>query len=159
MYLYCSMAYAFQGTLSEPTIRSEPGSAIWYYGKDGRWAGKWWWKDRYNRSDDGVSLQEEKPEPGSLYHWYRKLLALWHARPEIRDGSQRILCDDDAAVLCILRRQGDARTLLLVNLGKTAAAPRLDPKLVAEAGWTDLLDSGAPGQVDAVLQPLQVRII
>ncbi|TAM22452.1 MAG: alpha-amylase, partial [Rhodanobacter sp.] len=42
-----------------------PGSAIWYEGS------KPWWPDRYNRSNDGVSLQEEKARPDSLYHWYR----------------------------------------------------------------------------------------
>ncbi len=96
-----------------------PGSAIWYRGD------QWFWKDRFNRSHDGVSLQEERAKPDSLYHWYKKLLALRHARPEISAGSQRILCDDDSAVLCILREDGAQRTLLLVNLGKTAARPKL----------------------------------
>lgn len=132
-----------------------PGSAIWY---DGKWDDKWWWKDRYNRSDDGVSLQEEQPRSNSLYHWYKELLALRHARPELREGSQKILCDDDSAVLCILRTQGDRRTLLLVNLGKTAAKPRLDAMLTTGT-WTDLLDDGKSGSIDAVLQPMQVRIM
>lgn len=52
-----------------------PGSAVWYR-RDRRA-----WSVRYNRSADGVSLQEEKADPNSLYHWYRKLLALRHARP------------------------------------------------------------------------------
>ncbi|MEW9572725.1 alpha-amylase family glycosyl hydrolase [Rhodanobacter sp. Si-c] len=129
------------------------GSAIWYRGD------QWFWKDRYNRSHDGVSLQEEEARPDSLYHWYRKLLALRHARPEIEGGSQRILCDDDSAVLCILREQGDRRTLLLVNLGRTDAKPRLDPKLVSGAAWADLLDNDAPTVPDAVLHPMQVRIV
>ncbi|MGH8155683.1 MAG: alpha-amylase family glycosyl hydrolase [Rhodanobacteraceae bacterium] len=137
-----------------------PGSAIWYKGKDDEWADKWWWKDRYNRSCDGVSLQEEKPEPDSLYHWYRKLLALWHGRPEIRDGSQRILCDDNTAVLCVLRTQGNVRTLLLVNLGTTDAKPKLAPQLVEGTRWVDLLDSGKPAPpATVVLHPLQVRIV
>ncbi|MEW9624407.1 alpha-amylase family glycosyl hydrolase [Rhodanobacter geophilus] len=130
-----------------------PGSAIWYKG------GQWFWKDRYNRSNDGVSLQEEETRPDSLYHWYRRLLALRHARPELRQGSQRILCDDDSAVLCILREDGRRRTLLLVNLGKTEARPRLDPALAAGPAWVDLLDGGKPAPVDAVLRPMQVRIM
>ena len=130
-----------------------PGSAIWYRGN------QWFWKDRYNRSHDGVSLQEEQGKPDSLYHWYRKLLALRHARPEISNGSQRILCDDDGAVLCILREDGDRRTLLLVNLGKTAARPNLGAALAGAAHWVDLLDDGQPGAAGAVLQPMQVRIV
>ncbi len=136
-----------------------PGSAIWYFGKNGRWADKWWWRNRYNRSDDGVSLEEEMARPDSLYHWYRKLLALRHARAEIGGGSQRILCDDDTAVLCILRQKGGQRTLLMVNLGKADARPQLDAGLVEGTTWTDLLDSGKPGTIDAMLRPMQVRIM
>ena len=136
-----------------------PGSAIWYLGQHDQWADQWWWRDRYNRSDDGVSVQEEEQRPDSLYHWYRKLLALRHARPEIDGGSQRVLCDDDSTVLCILRERGDRRTLLLVNLGKADARPRLDPRFVAGTAWVDLLDGGATASPDAVLHPMQVRIV
>lgn len=130
-----------------------PGSAIWYQGK------QWFWKDRFNRSHDGVSLQEERARPDSLYHWYRRLLALRHARPEIDGGGQRILCADDSAVLCLLREDGARRTLLLVNLGKADAQPRLDPKLVAGNAWVDLLDNDAPVSPEATLHPMQVRIV
>jgi glycosidase len=130
-----------------------PGSAIWYRGD------QWFWKDRFNRSHDGVSLQEERAKPDSLYHWYKKLLALRHARPEISAGSQRILCDDDSAVLCILREEGGQRTLLLVNLGKTAARPNLGAPLAGDTHWVDLLDDGKPGAAGAALQPLQVRVL
>lgn len=136
-----------------------PGSAVWYQGRDDRWVGKWWWKDRYNRSDDGVSLQEEQAKPDSLYHWYKQLLALRHARPELRGGSQQVLCDDATTVLCILRAQGTRRTLLLVNLGKTAARAHIDSAVVAATHWVDLLDGGKPTSPDVLLQPMQVRIM
>jgi glycosidase len=129
------------------------GAATWYRGE------QWFWQDRFNRSHDGVSLQEEQTDPGSLYHWYATLLALRHARPEISGGSQHILCDDDSAVLCILREAGERRTLLLVNLGQTATCPSLDAKFVAGTHWVDLLDDNKPGVVDAMLQPMQVRIL
>ena len=130
-----------------------PGSAIWYRGN------QWFWKDRFNRSHDGVSLQEEQARPDSLYHWYRTLLALRHARPEIDHGAQRILCDDDGTVLCILREQGGRRTLLLVNLGRSNARPQLDPEFLGGVTWTNLLDASAPVSPDAVLTPMQVRIV
>lgn len=129
-----------------------PGSATWYRGPQR------WWTERYNRSNDGVSLQEEQARPDSLYHWYRTLLALRRARPELREGSQRILCDDGSAVLCILREDGSRRTLLLANLGNTDARPALDPALLG-AGWTDLLGGGAAQPLDASLHPMQVRIL
>lgn len=136
-----------------------PGSAIWYEGKSGKWDEKWWWKHRFNRSHIGVSLEEEQAKPDSLYHWYKKLLALRHARPELRGSDQKILCDDDSAVLCILRGQGNQRTLLLVNLGKAEARPRLDSRLVTDTKWVDLLDSDKPASIDSVLRPMQVRVL
>lgn len=136
-----------------------PGSAIWYEGKNGKWDDKWWWKDRFNRSHDGVSLEEQQAKPDSLYRWYKKLLALRHGRPELHGDAQKILCDDDSAVLCILRGQGNQRTLLLVNLGSADAKPRLDSKLVAETKWVDLLDGDTPTSIDAALRPMQVRIL
>ncbi|MGN6739467.1 alpha-amylase family glycosyl hydrolase [Dyella sp.] len=130
-----------------------PGSATWYRGDH------WFWKDRFNRSHDGVSLQEEQDRPDSLYQWYRTVLALRHARPEIDHGAQRILCDDDGTVLCILREQGRRRTLLLVNLGTRDARPSLDPVLIRGTAWIDLIDASAPAPLDAVLKPMQVRIV
>jgi len=130
-----------------------PGSAIWYRGS------KPWWPDRYNRSGDGVSLQEEDARPDSLYRWYRRLIALRRTRPELQHGSQRILCDDSSEVLCVLREQGERRILLLVNLGKTDARPDLDPQWVHRTAWTDLLDDHAPVSPLDLLHPLQVRIL
>ncbi|MBE1160785.1 alpha-amylase family glycosyl hydrolase [Dyella acidiphila] len=130
-----------------------PGSAVWYQGEQA------WWTDRYNRSNDGVSLEEEQAAPSSLYQWYRQLLALRQGRPEWREGGQRILCDDDSAVLCILREAGNRRTLLMVNLGHTDAIPRLDPGLIGGNAWTDLLGGGDAGSIDAILRPMQVRLV
>ena len=130
-----------------------PGSAIWYQGDQP------WWTDRYNRSNDGVSLEEEQAKPNSLYQWYRQLLALRQARPELREGTQRVLCDDDSAMLCILREQGDRRTLLMVNLGDSDAIPRLDQALIGGTTWTDLLGGGDAGSIDAILHPMQVRLV
>ena len=48
--------------------------------------------------------------------------------------------------------QAGATGVLLVNLGKTDARPRLDPGFVAGTAWTNLLDDGAPAAPDAVLR-------
>lgn len=130
-----------------------PGSATWYRDADAPW-----WNERYNRSQDGVSVEEEGVDPHSLLAWYRDLLALRAARPELRRGSQRLPCDDDAPVLCVLREDDGARTLLLVNLGGVAAGPALEPGLAA-AGWTDLLEGGDVDAAGLVLPPMEVRVL
>ncbi len=134
-----------------------PGSATWYHGDQP------WWTQRYNRSDDGVSVEEEDAKPDSLLNWYRHLLALRKARPELRHGAQRILCDDAGAVLCVERESDGRRTLLLANLGDAPAKPALGDA-VANAAWTDLTQAGEPqpAAVDPaglVLAPMEVRIL
>lgn len=129
-----------------------PGSAIWYAD-----AGKWWWDERTNRSHDGVSLEEQKDDPQSLYNWYRELLALRQARPELRHGDQRILCDNDSAVVCVLRERDGARSLLLANLSDAPATVALGDAVGNT--WTDLLGDGAPQPEGMVLEPMQVRIL
>ena len=74
-------------------------------------------------------------------------------------GAQRILCDDASSVLCILREDGSRRTLLMVNLGDTAARPVLDGSAIDTASWGDLLNGGAAQPLDRVLQPMEVRAI
>lgn len=133
-----------------------PGSAIWYRGTER------WWTQRYNRSGDGVSVEEQDGDADSLLNWYRRLLALRERRPELRRGSQRLPCPDEGPVLCLLRETDGRRTLLLVNLGKTEAAPALDAA-VGGGAWTDLMaDDGASGKVDSnalSLPPMAVRIL
>ncbi|MFT3762983.1 MAG: alpha-amylase family glycosyl hydrolase [Pseudoxanthomonas sp.] len=132
-----------------------PGSAIWYAG-----AGRWWWDERSNRSHDGVSLEEEADDPGSLYRWYRRLLALRQSRAELRHGDQRILCDDDGDVVCLLREADGARTLLLANLGTTPAA--LPDAAAAVAGGLEELAASVSARADGgeqMLAPMEVRIL
>lgn len=129
-----------------------PGSAIWYRGD------KPWWHERCNRSHDGVSVEEQHGKPDSLLAWYRKLLALRQARQELRRGDQRLPCDDDSTVLCVLREDGARRTLLLVNLGADAASPALE-KALTVAAWTDLVDGGKVDAATLKLPPMSVRVL
>ena len=130
-----------------------PGSAIWYLGD------KPWWTNRYNRSGDGVSVEEQDDDPDSLLNWYRHLLALRRQRAELRHGAQRLPCPDDGPVLCVLREADGQRTLLLANLGDAPASPKLDAA-VAKQRWIDLLagDHDAPGNAGAGVDPASLSL-
>ena len=130
-----------------------PGSAIWYRG------GERWWSERYNRSHDGVSLEEEEGRPDSIYNWYRKLLALRQQRAELRMGDQKILCPT-GNVLCILRSDGLHRTLLMVNLGESDARAGLgENALELPLDMIDLLEDKPAAPLNAPLKPMQVRLL
>ena len=108
-------------------------------------------------------MQEQDHQPDSLLNWYRTLLALRQARPELRHGDQRILCDDDSAVLCILREADGRQTLLIANLGSTSAKPALGEQ-IGRRKWIDLInrDKTDNKQIDPAslsLAPMSIRIL
>ena len=133
-----------------------PGSATWYRG-DGSAR---WWTQRYSRSGDGVSVEEQDGDAGSLLNWYRRLLALRQQRPELRHGGQSLPCADAGPVLCLLREADGERTLLLVNLGKQDARAAFTGAGIG-GGWRDLLDGDAKAIDPAALSlpPLGVRVL
>jgi len=126
-----------------------PGSATWYRNLERVWA------PRTNRSHDGVSVEEQERVPGSLLNWYRQLIALRRARPELTSGAQTFTCAAQSPVLCVLRSDGARRTLLLVNLSATPAAPALD----ANVNATGLALLAGDGNVRSELAAFGVRIV
>jgi glycosidase len=99
---------------------SAPGSAIWYQGEAP------WWTGRFNRTADGVSVEEEEASPGSLLTYYRWLTSLRGRRPELSAGRYEPGCQDSGPVFCFTRRLGARWTFVAVNLSgqlATVAAP------------------------------------
>jgi alpha-amylase len=134
-----------------------PGSAIWYRGPHP------WWTDRFNRSNDGVSVEEEAKNPDSLLNFYRRLLRIRAARPEIQTGRQLVLDPASARVVCFLRAQGAARTLVALNLAATPAKVIFRPDEAAAAGlngrWVDLLHDRRPVDPQKLeLAPFEVLV-
>jgi alpha-amylase len=61
------------------------GMALWYKG-----TGPWW--DSTNlKPFDGVSLEEERNDPRSLWNWYRQLLTVRHRYPVLQTGNYVVL--------------------------------------------------------------------
>ena len=125
------------------------GSAIWYRALDRVWT------RRANRAFDGVSVEEQDQAAGSLLNWYRELIALRRTRPELATGDQTFPCADASPVLCVLRRLGTRRTLVMVNLSNAPAPPALDAT-VPHGGWRLLAGEGTR---DAPLAPYATRML
>lgn len=153
---------AFKWTRSE----EDPGSAIWYKGTGP------WWTNRYNRDNDGISVAAENNDPNSLLSYYRRLLALRRARPELRAGDERVIATDQPAVLAVLRSNGKndgaQSSLLLVNLSgaglTTTIADTSLPAAFRGRSPRDLLSSAQSGISSAnglrvSLAPFAVRLL
>ncbi len=134
-----------------------PGSAIWYRGPHP------WWTDRYNRSGDGISVEEESRNPDSLLEFYRTLLRIRAQRPELQRGGETILSGTGTNVICFMRELGRDRTLVAINLSGKPVRVVFPPAEVAAlhlAGeWKDLLREPWPTSVTALtLAPYEVRV-
>jgi alpha-amylase len=130
-----------------------PGSATWYQGTEA------WWTDRYAKDGDGISVEEEARDPASLMSFYRRLLALRRARPELVSGDERVVATDRPNVLAVVRSTTGQACLLLVNLADTAATVVVQrdslPEGLRGPRLRDLL-SGAPERRPG--NPLQVEL-
>jgi glycosidase len=139
---------AFRWTADERA----PGQAIWYAGEHP------WWKDRFNRARDGVSVEEEDRDPASLLSWYRGLIALRRARPEWSSGDQRNLCPAMKSALCLSRVAGARKSLMLANLSATPSVIHLAD--VALGHWRPLaVNEAKVAGGEAALAPWGVAIL
>lgn len=88
------------------------GIALWYKN-----SGPWW--DETNlRDNDGISLEEQKADPNSLWNFYKTLIALRKANSAIQTGSLQFLDDKNDQVLSFLRWDDAQAILVLLNLNQ-----------------------------------------
>jgi alpha-amylase len=86
------------------------GMALWYKN-----SGPWW--DQTNLKDnDGISLEEEKPDPASLWNFYTKLIKLRRSNPAISKGDFRFIDNSNDEVITFLRWDESQKILVAMNL-------------------------------------------
>ena len=87
-----------------------PGMALWYKN-----SGPWW--DQTNLKDnDGISLEEQKSDPGSLWNFYHALIKLRKSNTAIRHGDFRFIENDNDQVITFLRMDKNQNIMVAVNL-------------------------------------------
>ncbi|MBS1681243.1 MAG: alpha-amylase [Bacteroidetes bacterium] len=97
---------AFEWTASD----SGEGMALWYKN-----SGPWW--DKTNiKPNDGISLEEQKNDPNSLYNFYKSMLKLRHNSAALSKGNFQKTDNDNNRVLSFTRQNGREKTLVIVNL-------------------------------------------
>jgi glycosidase len=84
--------------------------ALWYKG-----TGPWWDSTKI-KPFDGISLQEEQPDPQSLYNWYRKLLTLRKAYSVLQTGDYVALDNTNPQVFSWSRGSSASPAWVVVNL-------------------------------------------
>lgn len=86
------------------------GMALWYKN-----TGPWW--DSTNiKPNDGISLEEEKNNPNSLFNFYKKIIKLRKSNSALSLGSFSNAANDNEQVLSFIRDDGKNKVLVAVNL-------------------------------------------
>jgi glycosidase/glycogen debranching enzyme len=90
-----------------------PGMAHWY--KD---SGPWW-ISRNGKSNDGISLEEEKPDKHSLWNFYKSLITLRKEHPAMIGGELHFIRNDNPSVVSFVRKLHGEEIIVVISLSDT----------------------------------------
>lgn len=94
----------------------------WYKAEEGQGMATWykntgeWWDKRNMKPNDGISLEEQKANPESLYNYYRGLIAIKNKYPEFANGEYAVTQNYNDNVFTFLRKSGRNISLVVINL-------------------------------------------
>ena len=99
-------------------------------------------------------------DPESVFHHYRRLIALRHVEPAVAHGDFTMLLPGDPAIYAFTRRLGDVELLVVANL---SGSP-VPVELLDDAAWkaADVLSTNLlPGEdvLPGGLQPWESRVL
>lgn len=100
----------------------------WYKADTGKGMALWykntgpWWDSSHLVPNDGISLEEEKNDPGSLWDFYRKIIQLRQSQPPLWKGKYLTLENDNDSVCSFIRVLGNQGDMVVINL---ASSPEL----------------------------------
>lgn len=138
--------------------RSTEGTGMAYWYKD---TGAWW--DSTNvKANDGISLEEQRNDPASLWNYYKTLIALKKGRPALASGQYKSLHNNNDQVLSFLRYGEDEQIMVLVNLSEQQQSVTADTGNAGFVRAQSAIDHAhatlSDGQLHTTLPPYAVAI-
>lgn len=94
------------------------GMALWYKNSGP------WWDNRYAKPNDGISLEEEKPDSNSIYNFYKKMIRVKKSNPVIFTGNYETLVNTNDSVFTFQRF--DSVKAILVAVSLSASSQQFD---------------------------------
>jgi glycosidase len=95
----------------------------WYKSDQGKGMAYWYkvkgpWRNTFKNDEpnDGISLEEEQNDPNSLWNFYRKMIDIRKAHPEISKGTYQTLSNNSDQVFSFMRYKGNKEIVVAVNL-------------------------------------------
>ncbi len=125
------------------------GMAFWYKN-----SGEWW-TNANQKANDGISLEEQRYNPNSLFNWYKAMIALKQSNVALAIGSYENVPNENQNVFSFYRIQGRKKLLVVANLSPENQQV-LFKQEVKKA--TNLLDKKIPFEKQMNLLPYEVRV-
>jgi alpha-amylase len=97
-----------------------PGMAYWYKN------GPWWTQGNTDTPNDGISLEEEKNAPLSLWNYYHKIISLRKSNPLITSGIYSNLSNNNDHVFSFMRYNRNEKFIVVVNLSNAKQNVNID---------------------------------
>jgi glycosidase len=140
----------------------------WYAAETGAGMTGWYKPEaRFNKANDGISIQEQQDQPGSLLEHYRALTALRSKYPTLRTGEfVPFPLNGDSRAVAFLRRDELETLIVLLNFDTQPVSVPLERNMLPPtlSGFTDLLRGEtipppAALEFSLVVPPLQGRLL
>jgi len=118
-----------RGVGQSPTDNYYREPMDWFAAESGPGMTTWFRpSNRNNHPHDGISVEEETDDDGSLLNHYRRLIALRAAYSTLRRGAyEKVpLSEGSPYMLAYLRQDAEAHLLVVLNLARQEASATLD---------------------------------
>jgi glycosidase len=125
------------------------GMSYWYKNSGA------WWTNANSKPNDGISMEEQRNNPNSLFNWYKAMIALKQSNAALAIGSYENVPNENQHVFSFYRIQGHKKVLVVANL-----SPENQQVLFKQdfKKATNLLDKKIPFEKQMNLLPYEVRV-
>jgi oligo-1,6-glucosidase len=105
-----------------------------------------------------INAEAERADPDSVFHHYRRVIALRHAEPAVAYGDFTMLLEDDPALYAYTRRLEETELLVVANFGGEPAEAAIEGWDGAELVLGNVADAAAPDPDRIALAPWEARV-
>jgi glycosidase len=136
----------------------------WYAADSGKGMATWykntgpWWDSTNLVPNDGISLEEEKRDPHSIYHFYKTLLNLRRNYTALQTGSYTAIRNNNDNVFSFSRRDANDRIVVVINLSAMQQTVTVDDLPGASQLKMLYATSGAK-TMNGKLEPYEIEIM
>ncbi|MGZ3755864.1 MAG: alpha-amylase family glycosyl hydrolase [Mucilaginibacter sp.] len=129
---------------------SGKGMALWYKNTGP------WWDQTSLKANDGISLEEERKDPASLFNYYKQLIRLRQSNAALAFGKYELAENSNKNVFSFYRLYKGKKVLVAVNLSNELQTMDL---LKSDKKYKTLFGDHQTNQQEITLKPFAVVVL